>query len=171
MNFRKDRIITNIVNYTNRFPWKFRKLILYKTGVCGGSSKEWACDIRKGIYFDNIYNVELGKNVMINQNVHFYTGDASAVKVKIANNVYVGMNTNFICVTHLIGNGNQRAGDNIYNNIEIGLGAWIGANVLVLPGVHIGEGCIIAAGSVVISNCEKNCLYAGNPAVKKKKLN
>ena len=43
-------------------------------------------------------------------------------------------------------------------------GTWIGANAIVLPGVRIGEGCVIAAGSVVVNDCEDNSLYAGVPA-------
>ena len=80
------------------------------------------------------------------------------------------MNTCFICLSHFIGDSNKRAGKNIYSNIHVGKGSWIGANVTVLPGVSIGNGCIVAAGSVVISDCEDNCLYAGNPAKKKRYL-
>lgn len=36
--------------------------------------------------------------------------------------------------------------------------------------ITIGSGCVIAAGSVVIHDCEDNCLYAGNPAKKIKEL-
>ena len=47
---------------------------------------------------------------------------------------------------------------------------WIGMNCIILKGVIIGTGSIIAAGSVVISNVDANSLYAGNPAVKIKSL-
>lgn len=46
----------------------------------------------------------------------------------------------------------------------------IGANVTILPGVNIGSGVIIAAGSVVVHDCEDNSIYAGNPAKLIKKL-
>lgn len=42
---------------------------------------------------------------------------------------------------------------------------WCGANVFILPGVTIGEGAIIAGGSVVVSNVPKCKIYGGNPAV------
>jgi acetyltransferase-like isoleucine patch superfamily enzyme len=42
--------------------------------------------------------------------------------------------------------------------------------VVVLPGVEIGAGCVIAAGSVVVKNTEPDGLYAGVPATRKKEL-
>lgn len=50
-------------------------------------------------------------------------------------------------------------------------GCWVGANVTIIPGVTIGEGCIIAAGAVVTKNCEPDGLYAGVPAKRIKDLN
>ncbi|WP_447643573.1 acyltransferase [Nocardioides zeae] len=48
--------------------------------------------------------------------------------------------------------------------MEIGNGAWIGARALILPGVSVSEGCVIAAGAVVNRNTEPHGLYAGVPA-------
>ena len=46
---------------------------------------------------------------------------------------------------------------------------WIGARVIILPGIEIAEGVIIGAGSVVTKSIiQKNSIYAGNPAVFKK---
>ena len=41
---------------------------------------------------------------------------------------------------------------------------WIGGNVIIVPGVEIGEGCIVGAGSVVTKRIEKFSIVAGNPA-------
>ena len=43
-------------------------------------------------------------------------------------------------------------------------GAWLGANVTVLPGITIHEGAIIGSGSVVTHDVAANCVVAGNPA-------
>lgn len=42
--------------------------------------------------------------------------------------------------------------------------AWVGINVTILPGIEIGEGAIVAAGSVVTQNVPPNTLVAGVPA-------
>ena len=46
----------------------------------------------------------------------------------------------------------------------IGNDVWIGQNVTFLPGVHVGNGCIIGANAVVASNIPAYCVVAGNPA-------
>jgi maltose O-acetyltransferase len=52
----------------------------------------------------------------------------------------------------------------------VGRRCWIGARAMVLPGVTIGDGCVIAAGSVVTRDCEAGHLYAGVPARKIRRL-
>ena len=46
----------------------------------------------------------------------------------------------------------------------IGNDVWIGQNAVILPGVHIGDGAIIGANSVVGRNVEPYTIVAGNPA-------
>ena len=48
--------------------------------------------------------------------------------------------------------------------VIIGNNVWIGNNVLILKGVHIGDNAIIAAGSVVTKNVPEGSVVAGNPA-------
>jgi virginiamycin A acetyltransferase len=54
----------------------------------------------------------------------------------------------------------------------IGNDVWIGQNAVILPGVHIGDGAIIGANSVVGSDVEPYTIVAGNPAkVLRKRFN
>ncbi|MGL5276349.1 CatB-related O-acetyltransferase [Myroides sp.] len=53
----------------------------------------------------------------------------------------------------------QAKGDTI-----IGDGAWLGMRAMIMPGINIGEGAIIASGAVVIKDVEPYTIVAGNPA-------
>ena len=48
--------------------------------------------------------------------------------------------------------------------VEIGARVWIGMGAIVLPGVQIGEACVVGAGSVVSRDLEPNTVSVGNPA-------
>ena len=54
------------------------------------------------------------------------------------------------------------------NPVVIGSNTWIGYNVIILPGVHIGDNSIIGAGSVVTKSIPAGVMAAGNPCVVKK---
>lgn len=73
--------------------------------------------------------------------------------------------------THDIGPDIKRAGAIKRAPIKIGEGCWIGSRAVILPGVEIAPGCIIAAGSVVTRDTKPNGLYAGIPAKKIRGLN
>lgn len=49
-------------------------------------------------------------------------------------------------------------------NIEIADDVWIGANAIICSGVKIGQGAVIAAGSIVTKNVEPYAIVGGNPA-------
>lgn len=48
--------------------------------------------------------------------------------------------------------------------VVIGNDVWIGANVIILPGVHIGDGAVLAAGAIVTKDVEPYAIVGGNPA-------
>lgn len=53
-----------------------------------------------------------------------------------------------------------------HDKVVIENDVWIAANVTILPGVVLSEGCVIGAGSIVTSSTEPYCLYVGSPARK-----
>ena len=48
--------------------------------------------------------------------------------------------------------------------VTIGNDVWLGANALIMPGVNIGDGAIIAAGAIVTRDVEPYAVVGGNPA-------
>jgi maltose O-acetyltransferase len=49
-------------------------------------------------------------------------------------------------------------------DVVVGVDVWIGAGAILLPGVSIGDGAIIGAGSVVTRSIESGVVAAGSPA-------
>lgn len=127
--------------------------------------------IRNGFFIDTPQQLIIGNDSFINYNNYFYIGgDNLTAKIEIGQRVYIGPNTVICCVSHEMGNTNQRAGKNTYESVNIKNGVWIGANATILPGITIGEGSVIGAGSLVKDNIPKNEMWAGVPAVFRKKL-
>ncbi|MBT5539933.1 MAG: acyltransferase [Candidatus Marinimicrobia bacterium] len=52
----------------------------------------------------------------------------------------------------------------IMKKVTIGRYCWIGRSVMILPGVSIGDGCVVAGGSVVVKDLEPYSVVGGNPA-------
>jgi acetyltransferase-like isoleucine patch superfamily enzyme len=55
-------------------------------------------------------------------------------------------------------------GPELGKEIRVGEDCWIGGNAMLLPGVTIGRGCVVGAGSVVTKNVPDFTIVAGNPA-------
>lgn len=110
------------------------------------------------------FPVIIGSNVFVNQRCLIRPN------VIIENNVSIGPNVSLMSDSHEIGSSEKRAGKQSFKQIKIGEGVWIGASSTILGGIEIGNGAVIAAGSVVTKSCESNCLYAGVPAKKIKIL-
>jgi maltose O-acetyltransferase len=89
-----------------------------------------------------------------------------AAPIRIGDRVRIGHDVSLLTVDHDIGPAEMRCGTRSFGAIDIGDGAWIASRVVVLPGVRIGAGAIVAAGSVVTRDVAPNTLVAGVPARK-----
>lgn len=126
-------------------------------------------EIRPGCFFNSKW-VNIGSKCFINHFTQFHSGYDERGTITLEERCFIGMNVTFCTISHELGDSSQRAAKNIYKPIKIGKGTWIGANTLILQGVTVGEGCVIAAGSVVNKDCEPNGMYAGVPAKRIKDL-
>jgi maltose O-acetyltransferase len=104
--------------------------------------------------------VTIGDGVFIN--VGFYHDGCN--ELYIGNNVSIGPYVRIITGTHEIGPSQRRCSTDVSEPVRIEGGCWIGAGVIILPGVTIGSGCIVAAGAVVVASTQADGLYAGVPA-------
>lgn len=102
--------------------------------------------------------VTVGSRVFINRDAYIRSN------VTIGDGVSVGPFVRLISDSHEIGRPEHRAGHGKIDAITIESGVWLGANVIVLGGVKIGAGAIVAAGAVVTKDVAPNTVVAGIPA-------
>ena len=136
----------------------YKKLLLQTMGAKIGKGVViypgvWIAPGRNLVIKDN---VDLAKDVLITT-----TGG-----VEIGERTLIGYRTQILSSNHTIppiGDPFPISGDK-HANIIIGKDVWIGANCIITSGVSIGDGAVIAGGSVVTKNVVQNGIYGGVPA-------
>ncbi len=111
-------------------------------------------------------NLRLGREAYLSEGFVFQ----DFAEVSIGDRTWVGPGTMFLTRTHEVGGPQQRAATPVNRPIRIGNGCWLGAKVTILPGVTVGDGCIVGAGSVVTRDCEPHGMYLGAPARRHREL-
>jgi len=136
----------------------------------------------KSIYLRFIFRSKIGRRVIFYPGIWIFTGrnltigdDVDIAKgalittdggVKIGDRSLIGYGATIISSNHVIPpnrgkiffSGHRTAPVNIEQDV------WIGANSIILPGVSIGEGAVVASGSVVTKNVKPFNVVAGVPA-------
>jgi len=104
-------------------------------------------------------NVKIGDNCVVNREVYL----DGRVGVVIGNNVNVSFQA---CILSLHHDHNQPSFPAVGNVVTIRDHAWIGARAIILPGVTVGEGAVVAAGAVVNRDVGEYEVVGGVPARK-----
>jgi len=118
-----------------------------------------AFDITPPFYCDYGYNITIGENFCSNFNCVIL----DCGLVTIGDNVMLGPNVQIYTATSPIDSGKRGAELESAKPIIIEDNVWIGGGTIIVPGITIGHGTTIGAGSVVTSNIPPNVVAAGNP--------
>lgn len=123
-------------------------------------------DCGEGVYIEAPFyanfggrHCHVGKHVYINYNLtcvddtHIYIGDCTMI----------GPNVTIATAGHPICPELRRKGLQYNMPVRIGENCWIGAGVIILPGVTIGDNTVVGAGSVVNRDLPSGVVAAGNP--------
>ena len=105
------------------------------------------------------HHVHFGNGIYANSNLtivddgHVYVGDK----------VMFGPNVTIATANHPIEPTLREKGLQYNKDVYIGENTWIGAGVIIVPGVRIGKNTVIGGGSVVIKDVPDNVVAVGNP--------
>ncbi|RKS87269.1 galactoside O-acetyltransferase/maltose O-acetyltransferase [Orbus hercynius] len=115
--------------------------------------------IMPGFWCDYGYNITLGDHFFANFNCVML----DAAPIQFGNHVFIGPNCGFYTSGHPLDIKSRNMGLEYAKPITVGNNVWIGGNVAVLPGVCIGDNCVIAAGSVITQSISDDAIVMGNP--------
>ena len=109
-------------------------------------------------FCDYGYNISVGSNFYSNHNLTII----DVCKVTIGDNVMFGPHVIVSTAAHPIDAAERRKTE-FGAPITIGNDVWLGGNVSVLPGITIGDNCVIGAGSVINKDIPANTVAVGIP--------
>ena len=116
------------------------------------------CSFLMGVEIRTGQNVRIGNNCIFNKNVLL---DGRGGKISIGNNVDIAQETNIWTLEHDVHDDfhTDRGGD-----VTIEDYVWVASRATILPGVRIGRGAVVAAGSIVTKNVPPMAIVGGTPA-------
>ena len=172
------------IRYYNNLCSFFRRIKLHIMGMQIGKTTKipqlyvtWPhqvfigerCSLEQGINFkyDGIWSK--GPSIFIGNDVFIGIGCEFNIRTKITigDNSLIASGCKFIDHDHGVSLGKlMRIQSGPEEEIKIGEDVWLGCNVIVLKGVEIGRGAIIAAGAVVTKSIPQLEIWGGVPAKK-----
>lgn len=124
-----------------------------------------------GSYGNNItinqpFRCDYGENIHIGENffANFNLTVLDEAEVRIGDNAFIGPNVSIYTACHPLDAAERNKQTEWALPVTIGNNVWMGGNVTIVPGVTIGDNCVIGAGSVVTHDIPSNTVAAGNPA-------
>lgn len=154
------------VYFKYSLPWRINKIVNVRY-INAYLVRKQVGSCEEGLYIGGDFkgfgkNVHLGRNVSFNDNV-FINGSG---EVYIGNYFHTGVNLTIITSNHNFENATSIPYDKVRidKTVKIKDFVWCGNNVTIIPGITIGEGAIIAAGSVVVKDVPDCAIVGGNPA-------
>jgi maltose O-acetyltransferase len=156
------RVVTHLVNSVSDIVgddvlgrWVRRRVL-----CAAGATVPASSSFHGGTHFSRPANLRVGEDCFVNRRCYL---DLDGV-VTLEDGVVIGHGVTIVTSTHEMGPSARRAGAVTPLPVTVRRGAWLGANVTVLPGVTIGAGAVAAAGAVVVDDVTPDTLVAGVPA-------
>lgn len=143
-----------LINWSGLVPSHYFRLMIYKAA---GMSIGKGSRIHVGARFFNPFNIKIGKGSIIGDNAFLDGRD----KLIIGDHVDIASSVMIYNSEHDIDSEDFHA---ITGTIEIEDYVFIGPRVIILPGVKVGKGAVVAAGAVVTKDVADFAIVGGVPA-------
>ncbi len=140
--------------FNDSAPDNLEERVALMKGIFGKEVKAW---IEPPFYFCYGRHITVGDGTYINMNCNFIDDG----QIEIGSRVMFGAAVTIATVGHPVKP--DMRGYMYTDPVKIGDNCWIGANVVICPGVTIGENSVIGAGSVVVKDIPANSVAVGNP--------
>lgn len=117
------------------------------------------------VHFEKQINIDYGINTTIGSHVfiNFNFTLLDCAPVSIGDHVFIGPNVQIYTAHHPLDSASRDQHIGWAEPVTIGNHVWIGGNCVIMPGVSIGDGAVIGAGSVVTRDIPANSLAFGHP--------
>ncbi len=127
--------------------------------------KQWLPNSGKHVYIEPPFYCDYGYNIKTGNKVFFNFNCVvlDVASVSIGNNVFFGPAVQIYTVNHPLDAAERRTLQEQALPVTIADDVWIGGSAVILPGVSIGAGTVIAAGSVVTKDIPPGVVAGGNP--------
>lgn len=111
------------------------------------------------------FHTSYGCNTTLGDQVYFNAGVTilDSAPISIGSRCMLGPNVQIYCADHHRDPAKRRAGIERALPVTLEADVWIGGGAIVMPGVHIGSGAIIGAGSVITKDVPAGARVVGNP--------
>lgn len=135
-------------------------------GVCAPDLAELFKSIGQDVFIEAPFHCAYGVNIDLGDRVYFNAGCTilDTAPVRIGAGSMLGPNVQIYCAEHHKGIAERRAGLEIAHPVTIGTDVWIGGGAILLPGMNVGDGATVGAGSVVTRDVGAGQTVVGNPA-------
>lgn len=122
--------------------------------------------IGENVFIEAPFHCAYGINIHLGDNVYMNAGCTilDTAPVRIGADTMLGPGVQIYCARHHKDRVKRIAGLEQAEPVSIGREVWIGGGAVILPGVSIGDGAIVGAGSVVTRDVARDATAAGNPA-------
>jgi len=132
-------------------PWRIALLKLF------GAKVQWSSNVLPSCKIWQPWNLTMGAYACLSEDVDCYT----VAPIVIGEQTTISQGVRLCTAGHDI---SSRIMELTYRPIVIGANAWVAGWSIVLPGVTIGEGAVVAAGAVVSRDVAPWSVVGGNPA-------